>query len=77
MIDCGRGVKGVWERMGSYFAYILYSIHLKCYRTSANVLLGSYSLTYLTLWLVMVLGEGRDRDGTYVSLSEGFCSSVV
>ena len=44
--------------------------------------LGSYSLTLMkqpnnAASYVMIVGEEMDRGGVYVSLSEGFCSSVV
>ena len=73
---CGK----VEERMGSYFAYILYSIHLKSYKTSANVFLGSYSLTLMKQPNTVASYGSRGRAGqgcAYVSLSDGFCSRVV
>ena len=64
---CGK----VEERMGSYFAYILYSIHLKCYRTSANVFLGSYSLMLMKQpnTVASYGSRGRERQGWYVRFS--------
>ena len=77
---CGECVEKWRREWGATLRTFLYSIHLKSYKTSANVFLGSYSLTLMKQPNTVASYGSRGRAGqgcAYVSLSDGFCSRVV